>query len=183
VIPDAEIRRHLDSGERLIWTGAPKQGLVLRSSDTLMIPFSLLWGGFAMVWEFGALRSGGLLFGLWGIPFVLIGLYMIVGRFFADARIRANTAYGLTDRRVIIISGLFSPTSQSLPLRTLAEVSLRQTGDRSGTILLGRTSPFGFWPVGMAWPGASQYRPPTFEMIRDPKRVHDQILAAQRALG
>src|SRR6185437_8193931 len=93
---------------------------VLRPSDAYMIPFSLLWGGFAIFWEIGALRTNGpnaVLMSIWGIPFVLAGLYLIVGRFFVDAGIRAKTFYGLTNHRAIIISGLFSRTINALALR------------------------------------------------------------------
>jgi hypothetical protein len=179
-----EIARALDSRESLIWSGAPRKGMLLRPSDAFMIPFSLLWGGFAIFWEAGVLRTDGpnsFFMSIWGIPFVLIGLYMIVGRFFVDARIRAKTAYGLTNRRAIIISGLFSRTINSLPLRTLTDISLQERSDRSGTILLGRPQPYSSWNSGMRWPGMSQYSTPAFEMIPDAKTVHDRLLEAQRA--
>jgi hypothetical protein len=75
--PQNEIARALDSGESLIWSGAPRQGIFLRPSDGYMIPFSLLWGGFAIFWEANVLRMDGPNAGfmsIWGIPFVLIGL-------------------------------------------------------------------------------------------------------------
>jgi Bacterial PH domain len=182
--PQNEIARTLDSGESLIWSGTPRQGMTLRPTDAYIIPFSLLWGGFAIFWEASVLRISGpnsLFMSLWGIPFVLIGLYMIVGRFFLDARIRAKTFYGLTNRRAVIISGLFSRTINSIPLRTLTDISLQERSDRSGTILLGRPQPFSSWSSGMRWPGMSQYSTPAFEMIPNAKAVHDQLLEAQHA--
>lgn len=179
-----EIAQALDSGESLIWSGVPRQGVVLRPSDAYMIPFSLLWGGFAIFWEANVLRMdapNAAFMSLWGIPFVLAGLYLIVGRFFVDARIRAKTFYGLTDRRAIIISGMFSRTINSLPLRTLADISLQERSDRSGTILLGRPQPYSLWGSGMRWPGMNQYSAPAFEMIPNARAVHNQLLEAQHA--
>ena len=108
------IQSEIDSDEKLIWFGKPNQGIVFRGSDIFMIPFSLLWGGFAIFWEISALsipmdKAGaiGIIFPLFGIPFVLVGLYMIFGRFIYDAKNRSKTFYGITDQRVIIVSGLF----------------------------------------------------------------------------
>ena len=180
--PQQQIGRVLDSGESLIWSGAPRQGLVLRSGDIFLIPFSLLWGGFAIFWEATVLQSNAPgFFVLWGVPFVLFGLYMIIGRFFVDARIRAHTFYGLTNRRAIIVSGLFSKTTNSLPLRTLTDISVQERSDRSGTVMLGRPLPYSYWGSGMRWPGMNQYATPSFEMIPDAMRVHDQLLGALRA--
>ena len=65
-----------------------------------MVPFSLLWGFFAIIWEiiaifivFSPAREGddfslvAMIFPLlFGLLFVLVGLYIIFGRFLVDAR-------------------------------------------------------------------------------------------------
>ena len=113
---EQEIATELESGERLLWSGAPPQGLLLRSSDAFLIPFSLMWGGFALFWEATTVKAKApVFFTLWGIPFVLVGLYVMVGRFFVDARQRSRTFYGVTDRRILIVTGVSSRNVKSLP--------------------------------------------------------------------
>jgi hypothetical protein len=173
------IQFDLARGERLLWSGAPRQGLVLRPADALLVPFSLLWGGFALFWEASVLLSAApLFFRLWGVPFVLVGLYLIAGRFWYDAWRRGRTTYGVTTERVLIAAGR---QVKSLDLRTLSDVTLEleQRRDGSGTITFGPSAPWGSWYAGTAWPGV---RPPAaFEMVPDAKRVYELIREAQRS--
>src|SRR5262245_50192333 len=118
-----QITRQLDAGERLLWSGAPARGFRLQGSGALFVPFSLLWGAFAIVWQLIAVYSDvPLLFTLWGVPFVLFALYLIVGRFFWDSRRRAATAYAVTDRRVILVTEFPFPRMRTLNLRSLSDV-------------------------------------------------------------
>ena len=185
---DTLLNSQLDSGERLLWSGQPRGGIRLRSQDALLIPFSLLWGGFAIFWEIMALTATtkapgpvGVVFPLFGLPFVIAGLYLIFGRFIVDAKVRARTFYGVTSERIIIVSGLFSQQTKSLQLRTLMDVSLTQRSDGSGTITFG-PAPFfgGFFPSG-SWPGAGRYAPPSFDLIDEAKKVYDTIRSAQKS--
>jgi Bacterial PH domain len=153
----------LNSGERLLWSGQPRGGIRLRGQDAMLIPFSLLWGGFAIFWECMALIATkkapgpiGVVFPLFGLPFVGVGLYLIFGRFFVDAKVRARTFYGVTNERIIIINGFFSQQTKSLQLRTLTDVSLTQRPDGSGTISFGPAPFHGWFFPGrlLAWSGA-----------------------------
>jgi hypothetical protein len=158
---------------------------MLRLSDALLIPFSLLWGGFALFWEATVIRSGApFFFKLWGIPFVLVGLYIIVGRFFVDAKRRETTFYALTNERVIIISGLFSRDVRTLSLQALSDINLSLKSDGRGTITFGPSHPLASWYSGLAWPGAGRYRnmAPTFETIDNAKQVYELIRRAQREI-
>jgi hypothetical protein len=141
-----------------------------------MIPFSLMWGGFSFFWEYKAVSSGGpLFFELCGAPFVLIGLYTIVGLFFYEAMLRSRTYYELTNERVIIISGVFAPTVKSLQVQTLTGVSLSEEASGIGTVT--------FEP-NMSHSGkgssASRNPPPSLESIADAREVFERICPAQK---
>jgi hypothetical protein len=180
--PETQISSLLDSGETLLWSGQPRGGIRFRAQDVFIIPFSILWCGFAIFWETMVVTHGApFFFALWGIPFVLIGLYIVFGRFFADAYTRSRTFYGVTSERIIISGGLFSRQLKSLSLRTLTDVSLIQKADGSGTITFGNTNVMNsFFPAG-SWPGAGRYAPPSFDMIENAKSVYDIIRQAQKS--
>ena len=181
------VQRELDSGEKLIWAGAPKQGTVLRGSDVFMIPFSLLWGGFAIFWEVMALSipkddAGAVayVFPLFGLPFVIVGLYMIFGRFIYDSKKRAKTFYGLTDQRAIIVSGLFSKGVKSLNLTTLTDVNLTEKTDLSGTISFGHENQMANLFGGNGFPGMGSSNVPKFELIENAKDVYNKLRAQKK---
>lgn len=180
----AALQGQLAAGEQLLWQGRPRQGLMLRRSDALHIPFSLLWCGFAIFWEWSVIRTDApLFFKLWGIPFVLVGLHMVVGRFFWDARNRARTHYALTTERLLIASGKGHAHIQSLSLRSLPDISLSERTDGTGTISLGHSA--NMPPRGRASApqlvGIANARQ-IFQLIRDAQRRHDAVPFAQAAL-
>jgi hypothetical protein len=176
------IRSQLGPGEALLWSGQPRKGIVFRLSDAAMIPFSLLWGGFAIFWEVAVITSGAPFMTIWGIPFVVIGLHMIFGRFFLDAKQRDKTYYGVTNERAIIVSGLFSKKVTSLNLRTISNISLEQKSDGSGTITFGPANSRPWWNTSASWPLSRQPIEPGFEMIQDAKKVDEIIRRAQRGV-
>jgi len=189
--PDEAIKRHMQAQEELLWSGRPGQGIKFHGYDVFMIPFSLLWCGFALFWEVMALGIGrgsseseapfivSLIFPLFGLPFVLIGLYLVFGRFIVDAKQRAKTFYGVTNDRVIILSGLFSQKVKSLNIKTLSDITMHQKRDGSGTITLGPSNPFNFWGGSFAWPGMRQTAN-QFEMIPKVVEVYNIITDAQK---
>lgn len=176
-----EIQKHLEPQEAVLWAGQPRQGIMIRGSDIFLIPFSLLWGGFAIFWEYTALTKGAPpFFGLFGIPFVVIGIYFIAGRFYVEAKQRAKTFYAVTSERVLIISGLAQRKVKSLALRTLSDVSMTESKDGTGSISFGQSFPFAslFW--GMYWPGMEQFSGARLDTIDNAKQVYQLIREAQK---
>jgi hypothetical protein len=179
----------LGRGERLLWSGMPRQGLMLRQNDRVMIPFSLVWAGFVVFWESSVIiEHAPLWFAAWGIPFVCAGIYVVFGRFFYDAWRRAGTAYGLTTERVLISTRGFNTGASvtSFDLASLPTMSLTEQANGRGSIAFGQLafeqSTFGRRnePWSTTWGGIPSV--PTFEFIPDAKAVYDQIRAARDAV-
>ena len=71
---DAQVRLqpYLQPGEGLLWTGSPNPNRLFSGKDFFLIPFSLMWGGFAIFWEGSVLAFGRganqapVFFALWG---------------------------------------------------------------------------------------------------------------------
>ena len=176
-----ELQRELGVQEKLLWAGQPRQGLLLRPSDTFLIPFSLLWAGFAVFWEATVVRAGApFLFKLLGVPFVLIGIYIVLGRFFVDARQRRRAFYGVTNQRVMIVSGLFGRSVQSLDLSSLPGLSLDEKASGHGTISFGINQAPYTWFQGTGWPTGRGRYTPCFDSIADARPVYELIRKAQR---
>lgn len=175
------IQNELDGKEQLLWSGRPKQGVVFRSADLFLVPFTLMWAGFALFWELGAIGAGIGFFACWGMPFVLMGGYITVGRFIVDAAARRRTDYGLTNERAIIISGLFNREVRSVNLHTTSDISVTQRGNGVGTIMFGPPPPYAGRRRGIHWPGTTQQMVSQFELIPDAKRVYELVRDVQRA--
>jgi len=176
--------QELQPNERILWTGKPRQGIILRTADALLIPFSLLWAGFAFFWETAVVVGGApFFFELWGIPFVLVGCYVLFGRFIADARSCSRTDYAVTTDRVLIHSGLFHSTLRSVNLKTLSDMTLDTKNDGRGTITFGQTNPLSGWYGNGMWFNNSRYTAPAFEQIENVREVYNLIQRAQSGLN
>lgn len=167
------------SGERILWSGRPGTGLVFTPRDVFLIPFSLIWCGFAIFWTTGATRAGApAFFDLWGAMFVCIGLYFVAGRFAMDAWIRGGTAYAVTDRRVLIVRGRPFGNFTALNLGQLPDAQLSESGGGRGTIRFG-ASASGFGRGFAGWT-PSLDPTPQFLAIEDARRVFDLVQRAGR---
>ena len=133
--PLCGIERYLMANERILWTGQPDPAYRARRIPRATRIFLLFWLAFAFYWTYTAFMEGGA-FGVFGIPFICIGLYSNFGRHFRKDRHKAAVLYAITDKRIIIYDKkharcvLLKPLSPALPIFYHAGI------DGHGTICL-----------------------------------------------
>jgi hypothetical protein len=178
----AMIQPELTSGESIVWAGQPNTGVIFHKEDLFLTPFSLLWGGFAIFWEAGVSgfwgagnRSGGTWsFGiLWGIPFVLIGQYLIWGRSFYAAWLKRRTYYAVTNRRVIVVQNGWKRQMASAYIDTLPTLIKEGGSNGIGILRFAQAQAVSSGSRGWgAWNGLSVGSVPTFLDIEDVDSVY-----------
>jgi hypothetical protein len=136
--PRSEIIDQVQGDEKLLWADKPVRGIKFRSTDIFITLFSILWLSFSVFWVYMASEAN-IIFALFGTPFILIGIYLLIGRYFFDALSRKNTVYGLTNKRIIQKSGLFKVHYKSVFLDSLPSLSYTEKPDGSGDINFGHT--------------------------------------------
>lgn len=108
-------RSDLEKGEKLIWIGQPRPGRMMLGTIPLVL-FAIPWTAFSVFWigmtltfavgigeqgkGAGAFRWFGLLFPLFGVPFLLIGVGMLSAPWWVWRRAK-RTCYAVTDRRAV----------------------------------------------------------------------------------
>ena len=162
-------------GERILWSGRPARGLSLRGRDVFLIPFSLLWCGFAVFWTISVGRTNAPWFftGI-GVLFVCMGLYFVVGRFLFDAWLRSDLRYAVTNLRILIARPEPFGRFTALALDRLPEAELSERVDGSGSIRFGAPAPL--WG-SRGWTDMTPALDPTpqFLSIDAARRVFDLI--------
>ncbi len=164
----------LKPDEKLLWSGQPKQGILFRDADMILIPMSIILIGFALILDFALLHyQASLLFQLFGILMAGAGIYVGLLRYFIDAAKRARTYYYITDKRIIIATGRKKTAISTLPLKNIDRMETTIEKDGSGFIIFGNTNPLYPWLLGgFYFTGESV---PGLELLPDVKLVYTII--------
>jgi hypothetical protein len=147
----------LPEGETMLWQGAPTTaGLAVRAFHTrkIAVYFAVL-----IVWRVLAGQSDGMPFnaalsyGLTLVPMALaaIGILWLIAWGYAR-----TTVYTVTNRRVVLRSGIAVPITVNLPFSRIDSASLKLFGDGTGDIPLtvnkdDRIAVLVIWPHMRAW--------------------------------
>jgi hypothetical protein len=139
------LRRELMPGERLLWSGRPDPSR-LRAAFAIWF-FAVPWTAFALFWEAMALLpwmasshtplgiqwSFGIIFPLFGLPFIGVGLTMLWMPFKARRK-AAHTIYGLTDQRLLRVSAGRQRESASVLISQMGPIDVTADADGYGTL-------------------------------------------------
>jgi hypothetical protein len=174
-------RGQLLPGEKVVWEGKPYPGLMLRGIGLFLIPLSIFWGGFALFWNTSVWTGNvDLPFKLFGLPFLVAGLYLTIGRFLVDMYLRKRTTYLVTTKRVLIARRGSGSQIKSIDIKHLPSLEFDERSDGSGNIRFGAS---GSWFNGANNFGVWQPTfDPTPQFIRVPQvRSLYQLIQKQTA--
>jgi hypothetical protein len=178
---EAVIRPELATDEVLLWSGRPGTGLRFQAGDWFTLPFIVVWLGFVGFAFTSAIAHDGLsLELLFFTPFLLVGLFVLFGRYAIDILVRRQTCYGLSNERAIIVRNLFGTKVQSVSLKTLPEITLASKGDRIGAVALGNNPPWATRNGMISFSSFTSTGAPAFEEIDEPRLVYELVRQAQR---
>jgi len=144
------LQAELSNGETLLWTGKPNPRVVFHASDWGTIPLAILLAAFSIFWEAGVSGYGPIgsksgsaspFMMVWGVPFILLGQYMVWGRFLYAAWKKRRIVYALSNERVFVLVVRPGAKVISTWLRSVAGVEKDVRSDGIGTLKFGETPP------------------------------------------
>lgn len=162
------VSRQMRSREKPLWIGKPipKKFAIKEGWSTFL--FGIPWTAVALYWEFWAIESGNMIFVLTGVPFVAIGLYFLTSPLQEYWRAR-RTTYIVSNQRLIVLNGLWRPTTESFAPSDIGSLDVNAAHDGSGTIIFQETR---------EWRGQGGWflRKIGFKAIPQVRQAEDQIL-------
>lgn len=134
------VRSELRPHERLVWSGSPRPGRLARQALPVML-FAVPWTAFSLFWMYAATGFGEhlewpmLLFSLFGLPFVGVGVALLTSPYRAYRRASA-TLYAVTNERALIFEprGGGAMDVRSFPIAELGALRRVQRADGSGDL-------------------------------------------------
>jgi hypothetical protein len=148
---------HLPEGEHIVWQGAPQRGaLAIRAFHTRKVA---LYFGLLMIWRFASSLSVGktagaalgYAMGILPLAIVAIGILYLLAWGYAR-----SSVYTLTNKRLVIRSGIAMPITLNLPFTKVESIGLRPFADGTGDIAITvekgeRIAALVLWPHMRPW--------------------------------
>ncbi len=127
-----ELSPYLHEGEKILWVGQPYTTAKFKPNPATLL-FMLFWTGFAVFWTVTASAAGGA-FGLFGLPFLAVGFFMLYTITIGSKKRMQNTIYAVTDRRAILLTNGRTTNMTEYIFSRLPSISLENVRGTTGTI-------------------------------------------------
>ena len=172
--PRQIIQEELARDEKLIWADKPLSTKAHAYSAIPIALFGIPFFAFSVFWTWSAANIGNnfpggidLIFPLFGIPFMLVGLGMLLAPLWKIYKAKHLT-YALTDKRLIIRNAFPGIQIQSWPLSGVSRLSRNGPAEGPGDVIFAEVEKTGN-------KGRRYTEKVGFIGISEPKRLEDQI--------
>ncbi len=195
------VEPELRPAERVLWAGRPCiRPIFHRNENEVLLPFGLIFGVSSLLYEVVAVRVmfssptqiHGYVMAWFGLGSLVMGQYLMWGRFLYAARKKKRTYYAVTDRRVLVVQTAADRQVASAELKALPHLhKLKRSGDIGTIRFFSPPEPFATsWRemAGMTmeadgrldvWDPLSIKRGPVFADLKDTDSVY-QLISALR---
>jgi len=180
--PQPGLPGRLPEGENVLWQGLPDwRSFAIHAFHARKVAIYCV---VLMVWHFIGRLYDGYSLGMalsalfWPVVLTIAVTVLLTGLAWLSAR---STLYTITNRRVVIRSGIAIPLSINIPFKSLSEGNLKQHRDGTGDIILkiagrDRIAYLHLWPHARRWRFS---RPePMLRCIPDPVRAAEVLGSA-----
>ena len=163
---------YLNPGEKVLWQGQPSSKLRLQFKHPMHHVVGLIFVVFSVFWMTQAAAAGGL-FWMFGLIFLVIGLFNAGGVFFWRAYAAKVTWYSLTNQRALIATDfpLIGRQLRSWPINAQSPLSFKQGA---------AVSDLYFASQRVRTKNGSYMRPIGFEGLTEGAQLYQTMLKIQR---
>ncbi|MEO1090567.1 MAG: photosynthetic complex putative assembly protein PuhB [Pseudomonadota bacterium] len=155
--PVPGLPERLPAGERILWQGAPNWRSLARrafhvNKVAVYLAVLLAWNAWAAI-DQGYTVHETLVLTVWLLPLPLLATGILLTLAYAYAR---STLYTVTNRRVVIRSGVAMPITTNLPFKVIGDAAVRRYGGGVGDVSLAITGKdqvayLNLWPNVRRW--------------------------------
>ncbi len=127
-------RTYMMEDEEILWKGKPAETKKRSAESALTGCFGIFWLGFSIFWTIGVGVASGGIMGIFGLPFVAFGIYLVFGRPVHEKKMRKNTYYMITDKKIM---KSYKGRVETIDGRNLPHMTIDGYGDGIGTVYFG----------------------------------------------
>jgi hypothetical protein len=189
----AIFRDELLRREEILWAGQPDPRILFSRSDIFSIPVGIAFTLFSIEWESETFKQAlnpsskadaSWLLPLFGVPFVLIGLYLAVGRFFYKVWNKKRTYYAVTNKRILVVKNSRRRELRGAYLEAIPVINRSIRPDGHGTIIFGNTPPGALMSEDSGFDFLGSHtveHAPSFRDINDAEKVYRLVLDLRKS--